>query len=147
MSIPNYPVAPHFTYKELACRCCGSYTADPRLLLCLEWLRHEISLMRNADTPIIITSGYRCPQHNAAVGGSKSSLHMLGLAADFVKPAGIDWRPLYDRLSSLPLVGGLGLYPRRNFIHVDVRTKNPNGSSVTWSVLQNGFEPVEAAWS
>lgn len=33
--------------------------------------------------PIRITSGYRCPQVNALVGGSKTSAHMRGYAADF----------------------------------------------------------------
>ena len=32
--------------------------------------------------PIIITSGYRSPEVNKAVGGSKTSGHMLGTAAD-----------------------------------------------------------------
>ena len=32
--------------------------------------------------PIIITSGYRSPKVNKAVGGSKTSGHMLGTAAD-----------------------------------------------------------------
>lgn len=33
--------------------------------------------------PIYITSGYRCPELNSAVGGSKTSQHMKGEAADF----------------------------------------------------------------
>ena len=36
--------------------------------------------------PVLISSGYRSPQVNAAVGGSKSSAHMSGLAADFSCP-------------------------------------------------------------
>jgi zinc D-Ala-D-Ala carboxypeptidase len=36
--------------------------------------------------PILISSGYRSPQVNAAVGGSKTSAHMSGLAADFTCP-------------------------------------------------------------
>lgn len=32
--------------------------------------------------PLHINSGYRCPQVNAAVGGSKTSQHMKGQAAD-----------------------------------------------------------------
>lgn len=32
--------------------------------------------------PIIINSGYRCPQLNKLVGGAKTSQHMTGLAAD-----------------------------------------------------------------
>lgn len=35
------------------------------------------------DTPIIITSGYRCPKVNRLVGGVDNSQHMSGCAADF----------------------------------------------------------------
>jgi zinc D-Ala-D-Ala carboxypeptidase len=38
------------------------------------------------DKPVLISSGYRSPQVNAAVGGSKSSAHISGLAADFSCP-------------------------------------------------------------
>lgn len=34
-------------------------------------------------TPIIITSGYRCPKVNKLVGGVNNSQHMSGCAADF----------------------------------------------------------------
>jgi hypothetical protein len=37
--------------------------------------------------PLKISSGYRSPALNAAVGGVPHSLHALGLAADFVCPA------------------------------------------------------------
>lgn len=36
--------------------------------------------------PVHITSGYRSPAVNAAVGGSRNSQHCQGLAADFVAP-------------------------------------------------------------
>ena len=35
------------------------------------------------NTPIMITSGYRCPQVNRLVGGVDNSQHMSGCAADF----------------------------------------------------------------
>jgi uncharacterized protein YcbK (DUF882 family) len=38
------------------------------------------------DKPILVSSGYRSPQVNAAVGGSKSSAHMSALAVDFSCP-------------------------------------------------------------
>lgn len=37
--------------------------------------------------PIRVSSGYRAPAVNAAVGGSPTSGHILGLAADFTAPA------------------------------------------------------------
>lgn len=36
--------------------------------------------------PIIISSGYRSPEVNAAIGGSKTSQHMEGKAVDFTCP-------------------------------------------------------------
>jgi uncharacterized protein YcbK (DUF882 family) len=39
------------------------------------------------DKPVLISSGYRSPQVNTAVGGSKSSAHMSGLAVDFSCPS------------------------------------------------------------
>lgn len=36
-----------------------------------------------AHTPILITSGYRCPIVNKLVGGADNSQHMSGHAADF----------------------------------------------------------------
>jgi len=44
--------------------------------LVLDPLREEV------DKPIIVSSGYRCPELNKAVGGSSTSQHMQGLAAD-----------------------------------------------------------------
>ena len=32
--------------------------------------------------PVVVTSGYRCPKLNAAVGGVKNSQHLCGQAAD-----------------------------------------------------------------
>jgi len=36
--------------------------------------------------PVIVTSGYRCPQVNGGVGGTKTSQHLTGEAADFTVP-------------------------------------------------------------
>lgn len=37
-------------------------------------------------TPVFISSGFRSAEVNAHIGGSRTSQHMLGLAADFVSP-------------------------------------------------------------
>jgi hypothetical protein len=36
--------------------------------------------------PVVISSGFRSPAVNRAVGGSRTSQHMVGLAADFICP-------------------------------------------------------------
>lgn len=38
------------------------------------------------DTPMTISSGYRSPALNKAVGGSPTSAHCLGYAIDFISP-------------------------------------------------------------
>jgi hypothetical protein len=39
------------------------------------------------DLPMVVSSGYRCPALNSAVGGVYNSAHLYGYAADFVCPA------------------------------------------------------------
>lgn len=81
---------------------------------------------------VVMTSGYRTPWHNASVGGASSSYHTKCQAADFFIP-GVSKQELIDYAASLDIVGGLGCYPGRNFIHIDVR-RRPAGyrQPVTW---------------
>ena len=53
--------------------------------------------------PIIVTSGYRCPALNKAVGGVGNSQHMTGQAADLVCSKYEDKRRLFDILSSMDI--------------------------------------------
>ena len=45
--------------------------------------------------PIIVSSGYRCPALNAAVGGSSTSQHLTGQAADLVPASGGDLNGIF----------------------------------------------------
>lgn len=53
-------------------------------------------------SPIIVTSGYRPPQLNKAVGGSKTSAHVVGLAAD-IHPKKGDIMQLAVLIASMPM--------------------------------------------
>ena len=70
--------------------------------------------------PVIITSGYRCPQVNKLVGGVNNSQHMSGCAADFhikgftslmMRKVFLD---IYDTMDFDQLI----YYRSKNFIHV-----------------------------
>mgnify|MGYP003188827227 CR=1 FL=1 len=41
-------------------------------------------LRRVWGSPIVISSGYRCPELNILIGGAKHSHHLLGCAADLI---------------------------------------------------------------
>lgn len=79
----------YFTIKEL----CHSITANARGIdnACDAAIENRlVALVENVldplrewyGKPIMVNSGYRCPQLNRAVGGSPTSQHMKGEAAD-----------------------------------------------------------------
>ena len=106
----------HFTVDEFACHHCGQcINISPRLLELLEKLRKNIG-----GFPLHINSGYRCPTHNANVGGVTNSQHVLGTAADIAVPRQLTFNQFKWYVQQLPF-DWVGLYRRSNFIHVDVR--------------------------
>ncbi len=69
--------------------------------------------------PLIVTSGYRSPEHNKAVGGVPNSQHVKGLAADICPLDTADLNRLWQLADSMNETGGVGRYD--NFVHVDRR--------------------------
>ena len=114
-------LAPDFKVRELRCRD-GSDTVmvDETLTVVLQCIRDHFG------KPVTITSGYRTPAHNAAVGGAKSSQHLLGRAAD-IRVAGVSVEDVAAYAESLmPDWGGVGRYPVKagratGWVHVDTR--------------------------
>jgi len=74
---------------------------------------------------VIMNSGYRDAHHNGRAGGADNSYHMKCMAADFFIP-GVSKAELIAFAMRLDSVGGLGCYPNKGFIHVDVRDR-PRG--------------------
>jgi len=111
--INNFQLTKHFKLSEFQCPCCQTVKLYPLLVELLEKLRKE------TGSAIYVNSGYRCPSHNAEVGGARFSYHRVGMAAD-----------VYSRKVSVKELGRLAheigfptviVYPHQGFIHVDVR--------------------------
>ncbi|MDP9195224.1 MAG: D-Ala-D-Ala carboxypeptidase family metallohydrolase [Pseudomonadota bacterium] len=102
---------PNFTPKEIACRGTGAITIVPEALDKLQALRDTIG------KPLIINSAYRSPSHNAKVGGSPQSKHLLGIAFD-ISLKGHDRYRLTHAAEEVGFMG-IGQYP--SFVHLDTR--------------------------
>ena len=81
--------------------------------------------------PLRITSAYRSPKHNRRVGGKKNSQHALGKAFDIALPRKSDG-PLIEKLARSEGFTGIGRYPKRHFIHIDMRPPKPSGAIYQW---------------
>lgn len=66
----------YFQSSEFACRHCHTGGATTELVEALESLREVWG------KSMIVNAGYRCPAHNAAIGGAPHSAHLTGEAAD-----------------------------------------------------------------
>lgn len=104
-----------FNRSEFACKCgCGGDTVDAELINALQDLRSHF------NSPLIVTSGFRCEEHNRTIGGAKNSKHLKGRAADFIV-SGVTCDDVYCYL--------LWKYPDRfgiknygGWIHLDTRS-------------------------
>lgn len=84
---------------------------DPVLVTRLELLRFRLG------KPIVVTSGYRCEEHNKAVGGAQESQHLFGKAVDIVV-SGVSPSVVAQHAEEVGF-DGIGTYS--TFTHVDVR--------------------------
>lgn len=81
-------------------------------------------IRRRAGIPISLSSVYRSPAYNRAIGGASRSLHMQFKAADIVSrlsPSRLAVIAREVRADGI-FTGGIGVY--RTFVHVDVRGHN-----------------------
>lgn len=73
----------YFTRAEFACKCggkyCNGFPAEPNETL----IKKADAIREHFGKPAKVSSGVRCGQHNAAVGGVANSYHTKGRAMDF----------------------------------------------------------------
>lgn len=97
---------------------CDMYIVGNLENLCkwtLEPIRHKVGC------PVIISSGYRCSRLNEAVGGSLTSDHQYGLAADIYFDGFADkWHEVVMLLVCNTCIPFDQLIVYRNFLHVGI---------------------------
>lgn len=102
----------NFKLDEFKCKCgtCDPILVDEALVTWLQKIRDHFGKSVN------INSGYRCATHNASakVGGSPSSHHVKGMAAD-IRVEGITPEEVAKYAESIG-IQRIGLYD--NFVHI-----------------------------
>lgn len=111
----------HFTLEELQCRCgCGrmEYTG-----LALDYLE---TLRRKYGKPMVVTSGYRCPEHNAEVSSTgRSGPHTVTARNNVAVDVSVYGDRAYQLIAAAFLLGwrGIGVsqkgHHESRFIHLD----------------------------
>lgn len=87
-------------------------------MLCLRILE---PIRQRIGSPLIISSGYRCLRVNQAIGGSPTSQHIKGEAADIYTGA-MDAADLHSLIiATVPEFDQLYLHRKNNFVHVSYR--------------------------
>jgi uncharacterized protein YcbK (DUF882 family) len=90
---------------------------EPRLFDLLAAVQTSMSSIHGAPIPLMLTSGYRTPEHNSKIEtAARNSMHLYGYAADLYAPG---YSPRAVALAaSFFKEGGIGLYD--SFTHLDV---------------------------
>lgn len=101
----------YFTEKETMCRCgchSGGFLPD---------FREKLNKARElAGIPFFVLSGFRCEEHNRNVGGSETSSHLIGCAADIKAE---DSRKRFIIVKALLDAGFTRIGIGKDFVHVD----------------------------
>jgi len=82
-------LSPHFTLEEMIATQHRDIDNDPPLEIVANLKRTALlleSVRLRLGAPIIVSSGYRSPALNKAVGGQPNSQHLTGQAVDFICP-------------------------------------------------------------
>lgn len=108
---------PNFTVNELTCKCgCGQAEMDATFMSKLQLIRSQLG------KPMTVSSGYRCPSHNARVSSTgHNGPHTTGHAAD-IRIYGSDATRMMEMALRVGM-SGIGVKQKGEhtgrFLHVD----------------------------
>jgi len=134
-------IAPYISLREYACKCCDGLPVDlygtDGLVAYPYGAFFEMfrQIRLQFGNPITINCGFRCPMHNAAVGGERCSEHLWGLAMDLACPDEGGVNKLVEVINQVQPDLRVGIYTRKaNFVHIGVGYLIRPRMTSAWSV-------------
>lgn len=126
-------ITSNFRVREFTCKD-GSDT----IFVSTELVKVLQQIRTHFGKPVTINSAYRTAAHNRTVGGSPTSQHLYGLAADIVVQDVAPKEVARYAETVLGGMGGIGLYDWG--VHVDVRANRSRWNSTSGrEVAVSGF--------
>ncbi|EHR71651.1 hypothetical protein BurJ1DRAFT_2828 [Burkholderiales bacterium JOSHI_001] len=129
-----------FTASQTAARKGIDNTPDAAALRNLSRLAATLEVVRAAlgHKPIVVSSGYRCPALNTAIGGAKGSFHTKGLAVDFtVKDFGTVLATA-RAIARLDIPRDQIIYEYGRWIHLGLAEDDDDARGELWSIGSAG---------
>jgi hypothetical protein len=74
--------------------------------------------------PVLVSSAYRSPELNAAIGGSKNSQHMSGEAVDFTCPKFGTPEQIVQKIKDSPLLFDQCILEYYRWVHISFSARN-----------------------
>lgn len=103
------------TAEKLGIKNCPNKSA----IMNLEYTAKQLEKIRDyIKKPIIITSGFRSPKLNKAVGGVKNSYHLKGRAADIQSENTTKLYTICKTLNTIGIIKYKELIQYETFIHI-----------------------------
>jgi len=113
-------ISGHIMLSEYRCPCCAVIPYDTESPAHRELFQAYEAIRTTLNRPLRITSGFRCPKHNADIGGEPLSVHLFGLALDI---DAVDVGEVETLVTAVNLVTPnlrMGVYTKKGtFIHID----------------------------
>lgn len=151
----------HFTIKEM----CKSASHPELVAYPAQGTQVYRNLVRLIETvldpirdkigqPVVVSSGYRSERLNAAVGGSKTSAHRYGLAADIttgkdgadnlkIVAAALDGKVPYDQIIfEYPTFDSTGSIATAKWIHIGL-SQGTNRKQMIYTTDGKSYKPVK----
>ncbi|MFA5929243.1 MAG: D-Ala-D-Ala carboxypeptidase family metallohydrolase [Candidatus Margulisiibacteriota bacterium] len=127
----------HFGKRDFTCRCgeCkDAFKISLTLVGVLEMMRTHFNKRVN------ILKGYTCPDYAEKQGGVRKSYHARGQAAD-ITVDGVPLEEVFSYAETIAQAHGIGFYPFKKFVHVDVREE---AKSEKWVYEDDYLELTDA---
>jgi len=123
-----YWIESYFTTEEFACPCeCGFGSKESDIH---ENLINKINMMRMLyGKPMVVTSGARCVEYNAKIGGVSDSAHLPHSFSSQCRAVDIAVRNSYDRFTLIRIADKVGITRigvGPDFLHFDVAWDLPD---------------------